>query len=200
MTPESVTVAAPVERARRHRRRGEERDAVAGADRQLAAARDRGAGIGVDVGGAGLRPRGPGADRDRAERRAARQRELRRAEAEGRRDRESEQKSDEQAHESFRLSPAISCRADRSAGRRDGVGPRAIVGAALGGCRVRVASAARRVLHHALDPHQDVDRALGQQGRPRLRRSLPAAGAAATAAAAGVGPGATPGIGFTSMP
>ena len=59
-------VAAAVERPPGIVGAGEERDAVARADRQFAAARDHGARIRIDAGGAVLRPRGPGADRDAA--------------------------------------------------------------------------------------------------------------------------------------
>src|SRR5207302_1171701 len=83
--------AAPVERTARVIRGDKERDAVARADRQFAAARDHSARIWIDVGGAGLGPRGPCADRDRAKSGAARQRELRQPETEGGGDREREQ-------------------------------------------------------------------------------------------------------------
>ena len=60
--PETHHVAAAVERRARVVGARLEREAVAGADRQLAGARDHGARIGVDAGGAVPRPRGPGAD------------------------------------------------------------------------------------------------------------------------------------------
>ena len=79
-------------------RRGREGDAVAGADRQFAAAGDRGARIGIDVGGAALGPRGPGADRQRAEIGAARRRHPGRAEADGRGEHQRQQGDEDQPH------------------------------------------------------------------------------------------------------
>ena len=147
-------------------RRGE-RDAVAGADRQLAVARDGGARIGIDVGGAGLGPRGPGADGQRAEIGAARRRHPGRAEADGRGDDQRQQGDEDQPHGQFlrgggrsrSASPPQSFPGKASA--LDDTGLAGFGGSLADG----LVGGLGRVVEHLLDLHQDVGAALGQHRR-----------------------------------
>ena len=114
-------VAAPVERLLPVVGGRREGDAVAGADRQFAAAGDRGARIGIDVGGAGLRPRGPGADLERAEIGAAGRRHLGRAEADDGGDDQRQQGDEDQPHGQFLRAARRGCGGAGGAGRREAV-------------------------------------------------------------------------------
>ena len=112
----------------------------------------------------------------------------------------AEQESEKQSHDRSDCADAHQLPRGPLVGRRDRVGRPATRRAPRCGLDASAGERARGVVHHALDPQQHLDRALGQHGRPRLRRALPAPGAAATCGAAPVGPGATPGSGLSSMP
>ena len=185
-------VAAAVQRSFAVVGRRRERHAVAGADRQFAAARNRGARIGIDLGGAGSRPRGPCADGERAEIGAARRGHPRRAEADRGGDDQRQQGEEDQPHGQFL----------RGAGAAGSPGAAAakLSGNATRGRRHRLgrfdriagrglARGLRRVVEHFLHAHQNVGAALGEDrrrsrlGLENFRRGVGGDRAAAPAAA-----------------